>query len=64
MHYEEKVLIYKHNRQRSMVDHNATNIVVMRHVMLKCTMNYYVILVFYAGINFVLDCNLICISND
>ena len=39
------------------MDHNSTNIMVMRHVIFQYTMEYYAILVFYAGIRFVLDRN-------
>ena len=38
-----------------MVGQNALNIVMMRHVILQDTMEYLAILVFYAGICFVLD---------
>ena len=50
LHYEENiVLICKHSRRRNMVDQNAINIMVMRHVILQYTIEYYAILIFYVS---------------
>ena len=40
-----------------MVDQNAINIAKLRHVIMQYTMEYYAILIFCAGICFVLDYN-------